>query len=198
MPIEEKLLDLMPIRIEIVTDKYELNEFKSYIQQYHYLGYDVNAGENIKYFVYDKDGHKLACLMFGAAAWACQPRDDFIGWDSEKRVAGLKYITNNSRFLVFPWVKCLHLASHILGLVSRRISSDWMNKYGHPLFCLETFVEIDRFKGICYKASNWVCVGKTTGRGRNSTTFKGTLPIKDIYVYPLDKKFREKMRKENH
>lgn len=190
-PIEARLSALLPLAIEVVTGKWDLMEFKSYIEQHHYLGYDRNIGENIKYFVRDKHGRRLACLAFGSAAWKCSARDDYVGWGKERREASLKYMTNNSRFLIFPWVKVPHLASHILSLVNRRISSDWIAKYGHPLYMLETFVECGRFHGTCYKAANWTHVGKTTGRGRNSRTSIGELPTKDVYLYPLHRRFRK-------
>ena len=196
--IEGLLCELQPLAIEVVTEKGHLMEFKSYIEQYHYLGYDRNIGENIKYFVYDRRGRRLACLAFGSAAWRCEPRDKYIGWGKDVRKAALRYMTNNSRFLVYPWVSIPHLASHILALICRRISSDWTFKYGHPLYMLETFVECGRFKGTCYKAANWICVGKTSGMGRNCRTKVGELPIKDIYLYPLDKRFKEKLNEAGH
>ena len=193
-PIEGRLQDLTPLYVDVVADAYSLMEFKSYIEQFHYLGYDRNIGENIKYFVYDRQGRRLACLMFGSAAWSCDQRDRFIGWDRERRKVALRYMTNNSRFLIFPWVKVLGLASKTLSLICRRISADWVVKYGHPLFCLETFVELGRFRGTAYKAANWKRVGITAGMGRNSKTGTvGEIPLKDIYVYPLHKRFREKL-----
>lgn len=193
-PIGGSLPDLAPLAVEVVTEKRGLMEFKSYIEQFHYLGYDRSIGENIKYFVYDRQGRRLACLMFGSAAWSCEQRDSFIGWDRGRRKAALRYMTNNSRFLIFPWVASRFLASHILSLVCRRISSDWVAKYGHPLFCIETFVELERFRGTCYKAANWKRVGITAGMGRNSRTGAvGELPLKYVYVYPLHKRFREKL-----
>ena len=189
-PIVCSLSELMPLNIEVITDKGKLMEFKSYIEQYHYLGYDRSIGESIKYFVRDAKGRMLACLMFGSAAWSCAPRDKNIGLSNNERKRSLRYMTNNSRFLICPWVRVPHLASHILGLVCRRLSADWICKYGHPVYLLETFVECDRFKGTCYKAANFRCVGRTTGRGRNSTSKVGELPVKDIYVYPLDADYR--------
>jgi len=189
--IECPLCELQPLSLEVVLGKSNLMEFKSYIAQYHYLGYDRNIGENIKYFVKDTHGRILACLMFGSAAWKCAGRDNFIGWSNDKRKENLRYMTNNSRYLIFQWVKVPHLASHILSLVCRQISNDWVVKYGHPLYVLETFVECERFKGTCYKAANWLHVGKTTGRGRDSKSAEAVLPIKDVYVYPLNKNFRE-------
>ena len=192
-PIEDALSELTPLTIEIVTDKNDLMEFKSYIEQHHYLGYDRNIGENIKYFVYDRHGRRLACLAFGSAAWYSEPRDIYIGWTKDRRRIALKYMTNNSRYLIFPWVKVPHLASHVLSLICRRISSDWIVKYGHPLYMLETFVECGRFQGTCYKAANWKHLGKTAGMGRNCRTAVGKLPVKDIYVYPLHKQFQKKL-----
>jgi hypothetical protein len=192
-PIGGALPELLPLAIEVVTGKEGLMEFKSYIEQHHYLGYDRSIGENIKYFVRDRRGRRLACLMFGSAAWRCGPRDRHIGWDGDRRKVALRYVTNNARFLIFPWVSVPHLASHVLALVCRRISSDWVAKYGHPLYMLETFVECGRFRGTCYRAANWEFVGKTSGRGRNCRTSAGELPIKDIYVYPLHGRFREKL-----
>jgi hypothetical protein len=193
-PIKGRLAELMPLAIEMVTEKRSLMEFKSYIEQFHYLGYDRNIGENFKYFVYDRHGRRLACLMFGSAAWSCDQRDRYIGWDRERRKTALRYMTNNSRFLIFPWVVVRGLASHTLSLICRRISSDWVAKYGHPLFCLETYVELGRFRGTCYKAANWKRVGITAGMGRNSKTGTvGEIPLKDVYVYPLHRRFREKL-----
>jgi hypothetical protein len=193
-PILETLSALQPLTTEVVVGKTNLAEFKSYVSQYRYLGYDRNIGENIKYFVRDKYGRTLSCLTFGSVAWKCEGRDSFVGWGSEARKHSLRYLTNNSRFLIFPWVKVPHLASHILSLVCRRISSDWIAKYGHPLYLLETFVECGRFQGTCYRAANWLHVGKTTGRGRDSKGNKAVLPIKDILVYPLDKHFRNLLK----
>jgi hypothetical protein len=193
-PIENVLSEIQPLAIEIVSGKTDLAEFKSYIAQYHYLGYDRSIGENIKYYIRDRYGRTLACLAFGSAAWKCEGRDGYIGWDSANRRQSLRYLANNSRYLILPWVKVPHLASHILSLVCRRISNDWMSKYGHPLYLLETFVERDRFQGTCYKAANWVHVGKTTGRGRDSKSAEAVLPIKDVLVYPLGKGFRESLK----
>lgn len=196
-PVKRHLKELRPLRIEVIRRSGSLlKEFKSLLVQYHYLGFDRTIGENMKYMVYSRDGIPLACLLFGSAAWACAPRDRFIGWDAETRKANLYLITNNTRFLILPWVNVPHLASHILGLIARRISSDWQEKYGHPVYLLETFVEKDRFKGTCYKAANWIYVGETTGRSRNDRYNKLSVPIKDIYLYPLNRNFREVLNNE--
>ncbi len=189
-PINAKLSDLRPLYIKRVDSGKELALFKSYIDQYHYLRFDRTIGENMKYMVYSRDGKLLSCLLFGSAAWSCRERDCFIGWDKEERIRGLSRMTNNQRFLIFEWVKVPHLASHILSLVANRIIEDWQSKYGHPVYCLETFVERGRFRGVCYRAANWTKVGCTTGRGRDGGHNNAILPLKDIYLYPLVKDFR--------
>jgi hypothetical protein len=192
-PVALPLSQLMPLHIETVESKDGLAVFKSYIDQYHYLGFDRSVGENMKYAVYSSNRTALACLMFGSSAWACLPRDEYIGWDVTQRRSGLHLTTNNSRFLIYPWVRVPHLASHILSCISRRLAGDWLKKYGHPVYLIETFVERARFKGTCYKAANWHHVGSTTGRGRNSTSIRAVLPIKDIWVYPLGKDFKVRL-----
>jgi hypothetical protein len=190
--IEGSLSELTPLKIEIVINKNDIMEFKSYIEQYHYLKYGRSVGENIKYFISDRNDRRLACLMFGSAAWSCEPRDTYIGWNREQRKTALKYMSANTRFLILPNVMISYLASHILSLICRRISNDWIEKYGHPLYLIETFV-CERFKGTTYKAANWKNVGKTAGKGRNCRTAKGSLPMKEIYLYPLHKRFKEKL-----
>ncbi len=191
LPISARLKDLSPIQIKPVEDRNELELFKCFLSLYHYLGFSGTVGENLKYMVYDSSGRPLACLLFGSAAWASGPRDDFIGWDREKRSKNLSLTTNNTRFLILPWVSVKYLASHILSKVCQRIKDDWTAKYDHPLYLLETFVERDRFKGTCYKASNWTHVGETKGRSRNDRYSTMKVPIKDIYLYPLTKRFRK-------
>ena len=145
----------------------------------------------MKYLVFDKNDNPLACLLFGSAAWKCASRDEYIGWSSKVREANINLVTNNMRFLILPWVKVPHLASHILSQVARRITTDWEEKYGHPVYLLETFVEKERFRGTCYRAANWTRVGETTGRSRNDRYSTLKVPVKDIYLYPLRKRFRE-------
>jgi len=192
-PVEAKLSDITPIQIKIVKTVDDTRLFKSCIQQYHYLGFDRSVGENIRYLVYSNSGTILSCLMFGSAAWSCADRDYYLGWGKGQRAENLMYITNNSRFLILPWIHVPHLATHILGAVSRRISGDWQMKYGHRLLMLETCVEKGRFRGTCYKAANWRHVGVTTGLGRNSRTGEQVLPLKDILIYPLCGDYKERL-----
>jgi hypothetical protein len=179
--------EIKPLQIEIAESKEDIKVFKSYVDQYHYLGFDRSIGENIKYFVRSRDGIPLACLMFGSSAWKCRSRDEYIGWNSEQRRTRLHLVTNNNRFLILPGIRVQHLASHILGKLARRVSGDFQAKYGHPIILLETFVEQGRFRGTCYKAANWTYVGATTGRGRDSRSRNATLPLKDVWLYPLQK-----------
>ena len=193
-PINAALDAVRPITIGIAASQNDVRLFKSYIQQYHYLGFDRSIGESMKYFVYGNDGSVLACLMFGSSAWSCIARDDIIRWDAGQRRAGLHLITNNSRFLIMPWIRVPHLASHILGAIARRIYRDWLAKYGHGLVLLETFVEQDRFRGTAYKAANWFWAGYTAGLGRNSKPGSPALPVKDVWLYPLFDDWKESLR----
>lgn len=186
-----KLDPLAPLHIEVVKDKDLLRLFKCLLSSYHYLGFSRIVGENLKYLVFDREDNPVACLLFGSAAWKIAPRDNFIGWDEGTRKANLRLLTNNMRFLILPWVKVPHLASHILGRVARRISSDWIKRYSHPIYMLETFVEKERFQGTCYQAANWICVGQTQGRSRSDRYSTLKVPIKDIYLYPLAKRFQK-------
>jgi len=189
--ISEHLRDIMPIRLISVEKTSNKPLFNHLLDTYHYLGFHGTVGKNMQYMAFDRYGRPLACLLFGSSAWRVAARDQWIGWDEETRKAHLHLTTNNTRFLIFPWVRVPHLASHLLGQVSRRLSADWMNKYDHPIYLLETFVEQDRFQGTSYQAANWKCVGQTKGRSRNDRDYTLQVPIKDIYLYPLHPKYKE-------
>lgn len=193
-PITESLAGLLPLRVETVLPGHpDRRTFSRYLSQHHYLGYRGPVGESLAYLVRDCQGRDLACVLFGAAAWKTKPRDAWIGWDDNTRARRLSFVTNNHRFLILPWVRAPHLASHILGRISRRLSDDWQTKYGHPIYLLETFVERERFKGTCYRAANWTCVGQTQGRSRQDRDRKLLVPVKDIYLYPLSSRYREQL-----
>jgi len=162
--------------------------------RYHYLGFGGAVGENLQYVARDGQGRPLACLVFGAAAWKCQARDQFIGWSVEQQKRNLGLLANNTRFLILPSVRVPHLASWLLGRVSRRLSRDWQAKYGHPIAALETFVERERFRGTAYRAANWRAVGTTTGRTRQDRHTCIQAPVKDVYLYPLRRDFREALQ----
>lgn len=193
-PITGFLRTLLPLSITMARkDAADLAIFKSLIAQHHYLGLRNTVGENLKYLIRDRRDRFVGALLFGSAAWQTKPRDTFIGWSVSARRSGLSHITNNTRFLIPGWVRVPHLASHILSRVSRRIDTDWQEKYGHRIHLLETFVDRDRFRGTCYRAANWICVGQTQGRTRNGPRGGAGVSIKDVYVYPLSKHFRQEL-----
>ncbi len=193
-PITGDLKALRPLLIDVLNERHpDQALFRFLLQQYHYLGLRNGVGENLKYLVRDRHGRPVACMLFGSAAWKAQVRDQFIGWDAACRQQRLTRLTNNTRFLVLPWVRIPHLASHLLRQVSRRLSADWMTKYGHPIELLETFVDRDRFQGTCYRAAGWQHVGATTGRSRNDVDNTLRVPVKDIYLLPLTTDFRRRL-----
>jgi hypothetical protein len=196
-PLSEPLDRLLPLVLSECSpaDKASGQRalFDALLHRHHYLSHRSSVGENLQYLVRDVQGRPLACVLFGAAAWQCASRDRYIGWDSWARTQGLQFIANNTRFLVLPWVHVKSLASHVLGQIARRLSDDWQAKYGHPLYLLETFVQCDRFQGTAYRAANWVHVGQTKGRTRQDRP-DGTwhqAAIKDVYLYPLHRRFRQ-------
>ena len=189
-PVTDKLSELKPVRVLPVTTTQQENLFLGLMQAYHYLGYTGPVGENLRYLAWDRYDRPLGCLLFGAAAWRLACRDRYIGWSDSRRKQGLTSIANNQRFLILPGVRVQHLASHLLGQVCRRLSSDWQHHYGHPIFLLETFVDTDRFQGTCYRAANWIYIGVTTGRSRNERPGRSKVPIKAIWLYPLVPNFR--------
>lgn len=196
--LETSLVNLLPLSFTTPQGgSDEEGRFHHYLASHHYLGFHRTVGENMKYLVKDRHGRDLACVLFGSAAWKTKPRDELIGWSQKTRSRNLLWITNNTRFLILPWVRVPHLASHVLGRISRRIRTDWRAKYGHPVHLLETFVERDRFVGTCYKAANWVYLGSTTGRSRQDRYNTLTVPVKDIYLYPLIPHFKEALLNEN-
>jgi hypothetical protein len=157
----------MPLRVSVAAPgSGDARVFHGLLAHGHYLGHRNTVGENLRYLVRDRHARPVACLLFGSAAWQSAARDAFIGWDRPTREPNLQGLTNNTRFLIPSWVKVPHLASHVLGLIARRIRADWHAKYGHPVRALETFVERGRFQGICYRAANWLRLGQTQGRTR--------------------------------
>jgi hypothetical protein len=179
--------------IEISSQTPERKVFAAALARFHYLGCRGTVGENLQYLVRDGRGRWLACLLFGSSAWQCRERDAWIGWNPAQREKNLNLTTNNTRFLILPWVRVPLLASAILGRVTRRLAGDWQNKYGHPVVLVETFVERDRFQGTAYRAANWVRAGLTTGRTRQDRHGRIHAPVKDIYLYPLRRSFREEL-----
>lgn len=175
---------LVDLRIEPVNSHRQSHLWNEYIDRYHYLRYQPLNGAQLRYFVWS-DNRPLALLGFAGAAWKLQARDRFIGWSARQRQARLHLIVNNSRFLILPWVRCHNLASRVLAICARRLAADWQQRYGYRPVLLETFVEAPRFKGTCYRAANWACVGQTRGRGKRDVHHRYALPRKFVWIYPL-------------
>jgi len=189
--IPESLEEIRPLEFQIAGTERHRRIWRSYIERYHYIGYKPLPGAQISYIVRSgRDGEAVAALGFGAAAWKTAPRDSFIGWSKEQRVRNLPLVVNNARFLILPWIRIKNLASHILGECERRIGDDWEERYSMRPVLLETFCEIPRFLGTCYKAANWICVGQTKGRGKLDRYNKHELPVKDIWLKPLQKNWK--------
>lgn len=178
---------------EVSQDRRQRQELAAALARFHYLGFGGTVGENLQYTVHDHAGRLLVGLVFGSAAWKCQDRDQFIGWTAPQRQKNLFLTTNNTRFLILPWVRVPHLASWTLAAVLRRLSPDWQLKYGHPIHLVETFVERDRFRGTAYRAANWVRVGATAGRTRQDRSWSLHTPVKEVYLYPLSAKFKQRL-----
>jgi len=193
-PIRGALRDLQPLSVSVVTPGSDDGRlFNGLLAHEHYLGHRNTVGENLRYLVRDRHERPVACALFGSAAWKCAARDAFLGWDGATREHNLQSLTNNTRFLIPGWVQVPHLASHVLGLIARRIRCDWQTKYGHAVHALETFVDRSRFKGTCYRAANWRRLGATQGRTRNDRAHRIQAPVKDVYLYPLIPDFRRQM-----
>ena len=190
-PIDCPLESLQPVGLELVSSLEQRRRVTHLLERYHYRGYNGAVGENIQYLARDARGRELAAMVFGAAAWKVAARDQFIGWSVAQRRAHLGLVANQQRFLILPWVRVRHLASHLLAQAVRRLSADWEGRYGHRLWLVETFVEQERFVGTAYKAAGWREVGQTTGRTRQDTqrTIQG--PIKTVWVRALDPHFRK-------
>ena len=188
-PIVCDIENIQPIELRSVRKTLYEKLYNSLIHEHHYLGYTYPIGENLKYIVFSND-RPIACMGWTSAVWHIGCRDRFIGWSAEIRKKNLHLIAYNTRFLILPWVKVPYLASHLLGLSARIVPEDWLEFYKHPIYFLETFVDTEKFTGICYRAANWIYLGKTTGRGKNDQTNKQNRSIKAVFGYPLHKNFR--------
>jgi hypothetical protein len=189
-PLSARLAELGPLTFEQVRRTREEALVDGLLEEHHYLGYTQPVGEHLKYLV--KAGERpVACFALSSAPRHLGPRDRFIGWSKEARKRNIRYLAYNTRFLVLPWVRVPHLASHLLGRMARRVSSDWEALYGHPILYLESFITPSRHAGTCYKAANWRFLGRTTGRGKDDQTMKPNRPKKEVLGLPLSKRFRE-------
>lgn len=189
-PITCKLKELEPIYLEIARAGIDLKRWRYYVNEYHMLGDKHVFGSRLAYFI--KSGEIiLGCLQFSASSWALSSRDKWIGWNVQDRKQRLHLIVNNSRFLILPWVTVKNLASKVLSMAIKQIQEDWLREYCYAPVLLETFVDTSHFAGTCYKASNWVYLGETKGRGRNDRENEYALSRKAIYMYPLQKDFKD-------
>ncbi len=166
--VEQSLDDCLPLALDLIADCDARNLFRQYIQRYHYLGYKVPCGAQLRYFVRSRplSNRIVACLLFTSAALKIAPRDRWIGWSDQARKCNLPRIVSNSRFLILPWIQVPHLASKILSLAAHQLPDDWLDAYCVRPLLLESFVDPERFSGTCYRAANWIHVGATQGRGR--------------------------------
>jgi hypothetical protein len=186
------LAALGPIEIEQVRRSRDEALVEYLVAEHHYLGYTRPVGEHLKYLV-RAQGRPVACFCWSSAPRHLGLRDRYIGWSSVARKSNIRFVAYQTRFLILPWVKVSHLASHLLGRMSRQLSADWETLYAHPIYFTETFVDPERFRGTCYRASNWIELGLTTGRGNNAPTRAQTRPLKRLFCFPLVKDFRRRL-----
>jgi hypothetical protein len=189
-PLEIPLKNLGPVEIQPVRRTADEPLFNSLMEHYHYLAYEQPVGEHLKYLAWAQ-GRPIACLAWSSAPRHLGSRDRYIGWSAEARRRNIRFIAYNTRFLILPWIRVPHLASHILAKVTRALSAEWERMYGHPVYFAETFIDPGRFRGACYRAANWQLLGLTTGRGKNDHTNKPNRPIKEVLGLPLTRHFRE-------
>jgi hypothetical protein len=189
-PITGALSELRPIAIHQVRRTTDEPLFNSLMEHYHYLSYEQPVGEHLKYLAWAQ-GRPIACAAWSSAPRHLGSRDRYIGWSAEARRRNIHFLAYNTRFLILPWVRVPHLASHILGRMAATLSDDWQAMYHHPIYFAETFIDPERFRGTCYRAANWVPMGVTTGRGKDDQTHRPNRPIKEVFGLPLTRHFRE-------
>ncbi len=188
--------DVRPLDLRtVVRGTREGKLWNEFVARYHYLGYKTLVGAQMRYAVHDRNGWPLAMLGFSTAAWKLAPRDTFIGWTRQLREKNLPLVVDNPRFLILPWIKIPNLGSHILALVRRRLPDDWTERYSTAPVLVETFVETPRYTGAVYKASGWIHVGATKGRGRYDRDKLYDKPRKDIWLRPLRKDWKHTLNR---
>ena len=195
-PLHLSVSQMRPLIFKQVRRTRQEKLFNSLIEQYHYLGYCHPVGEQLKYIVYFSE-RPVACFAWSSAPRHIGCRDRFIGWNQETRTKNISLMAYNSRFLILPWIRVKCLASHLLSQMVRILPIDWLQIYQHPIYFLETFVDMESFAGTSYQAANWQYLGKTTGRGKNDHTYKQNRSLKAVYGYPLRKDFREFLCERN-
>ncbi len=188
-PIVGRLSEIRPLEFRQVRRTSDEPIFNGLIEEHHYLGYVQPVGEHLKFMVFAQ-GRPVACLAWSSAPRHLGIRDRFIGWSPEARLKNIRFLAYNTRYLILPWVKVPHLASHILGWMARELPREWERVYSHPVHYLETFIDPARNRGTCYLAANWTKLGRTTGRGNNAPTKRPRVPVKEILGLPLSPRFR--------
>lgn len=191
-PLRTRLHDLGPLVFRQVRRTAEEGLFNSLLERYHYLGYIQPVGEHLKFLVV-AGARPIACFAWSSAPRHLGSRDRYLGWSATARRRNVRLLAYNSRYLILPWVEVPHLASHLLGQMVRRLSAEWERVYGHPVYFAETFVDSARVRGTCYRAANWIVLGRTTGRGKADTTHRPNRSIKDVLGYPLVRDFRARL-----
>jgi Domain of unknown function (DUF4338) len=191
-PLSASLPELGPLTFRQVRRTAEEALFNGLIEVHHYLGYTQPVGEHLKFMVYAGE-RPVACFAWSSAPRHLGPRDRYLGWSPQARRRNIRLVAYNSRYLILPWVHVPHLASHLLGRMARMLPAEWERVYGHPVCFAETFVDSERFRGTCYRAANWILLGRTTGRGKDDQTHRANRTLKDVLAYPLAKDFRERL-----
>jgi hypothetical protein len=207
-PLTARLSEIQPLEFRQVRRTPEEALFNSLIEQYHYQHHVQPVGEQLKFLVWAQPPQRqgpvagdpgerrpIACLAWSSSPRHLASRDRFIGWSPEARRQNIRFLAYNLRFLILPWVSVAHAASHILSGMARRLSAEWQQVYGHPLYFLETFIDPARFRGTCYRAANWRVLGSTTGRGKDDIYHRGpNRSIKQVLGYPLCPDFRRRLQ----
>lgn len=185
--------EFFPINVGIADTVEKEALWDEYVKRYHELGYGKPFGNQLKYLISigQEPSQYAGCMMFSASSWSLAKRDKWIGWTKEDRASRLYLIVNNTRFLILPWIKIKNLASYSLSQAIKKIQKDWWLKHRYTPVLLETFVDSEKYTGASYRAANWIYLGNTTGKGRNSTKTTPVLSQKQIYMYPLEKDFRK-------
>ncbi len=193
--LESALVEVRPVRLERVEGREETALWNAFVERYHFLGYKRPFGCSLRYFITSSRG-RLGCLLVASGARALRDRDEWIGWTAQQRLSNLPYVINNSRFLLFPWVRVPHLASHVLGQLARQIRADWQARWNYQPVLLETFVDPARHRGVCYRAAGWTVLGETTGNGLKLRGHSYRSSKKLILVRPLVDDFRQRLLSE--
>ena len=195
-PAPTSLDEVRPLELRtVVRGTREGRLWNEFVARYHYLGYKTLVGAQMRYAVHDRNGWPLAMLGFSTAAWKLAPRDKFIGWTPQLREKNLPLVVDNPRFLILPWIEIPNLGSHILAMVRRRLPGDWTERYNTTPVLIETFVETPRYTGAVYRASGWIHVGTTQGRGRYDREKLYDKPRKDVWLRPLRRDWKRTLNR---